>query len=79
MIIGDANVEGIVRAAPIRDIPLPHRFDKGNTYVNREWATLTLGVMNLEKGRAKLTVEALTKPGAQVMDLKNVSLRLIGP
>ncbi len=77
--IGDANVEGTVRAAPIRDIPLPHRFDKGNTYVNREWATLTLGVMNVEKGRAKLTVEALTKPGAQVMDLKNVSLRLIGP
>lgn len=75
--IGDQSLEAIVPAAPGREIPLPHRDEDGKTkYRNREWTTLKLGTLNLPKGPAKLTLEPLTMPGTQVMDLKHVSLML---
>ena len=39
------------------------------------WGVLTLGTMSLEAGETKLEVNALSKPGAGVMDLKAVVLR----
>jgi hypothetical protein len=42
-----------------------------------EWATLRLGVLPLQQGRQKLTIQALTKPGSQVMELKQVTLKLL--
>lgn len=77
--IGTASgsLEASVPAAPIKDIPLPHRDEAGKArYRNREWATLKLGTLNLKPGPARLTLEALSMPGSQVMDLKHVKLRL---
>lgn len=73
---GESNLDGTVEAAPIHDIQLPHRDEKGKArYRNREWATLKLGTLKLPQGPVKLTLEALSMPGAQVMDLKHVRLQ----
>lgn len=72
---GESSLDGTVEAAPIHDIQLPHRDEKGKArYRNREWATLKLGTLKLPQGPMKLTLEALSMPGAQVMDLKHVRL-----
>ncbi|MCW0218741.1 MAG: arylsulfatase [Prosthecobacter sp.] len=72
---GESSLDGTVEAAPIQDIQLPHRDEKGKArYRNREWATLKLGTLKLTQGPVKLTLEALSMPGAQVMDLKHVRL-----
>ncbi|MDI1312977.1 hypothetical protein [Prosthecobacter sp.] len=41
-----------------------------------EWSTLKLGTVKLPQGPARLTLEALSMPGTQVMDLKHVQLTL---
>lgn len=75
--IGSQTLEAVVPAAPAPEIPLPHRDEAGKSrYRNREWQTLKLGSLTLPKGPAKLTLEALTMPGSQVMDLKHVKLFL---
>jgi hypothetical protein len=66
-----------VPAAPVKPIPLPHRDEDGHKkYQDRDWATLRLGTFNLPKGPLQLTIEALSKPGGQVMDFKHVRLLL---
>jgi arylsulfatase A len=73
---GDASLETTIPAAPIKPIPLPHRDEAGMArYRNREWATLQLGTLKLQKGPQKLTLEVLRKPGTSVVDLKHVALR----
>ncbi|OGV63097.1 MAG: hypothetical protein A2283_14990 [Lentisphaerae bacterium RIFOXYA12_FULL_48_11] len=75
--VGDVAVEAVVPAAEAKEIPLPHRDEAGKSkYRNRDWATLKLGTLKLPKGPAKLTLEALTIPGTQVMDLKHVEMNL---
>jgi arylsulfatase A-like enzyme len=72
-----ANLEATVAAAPIKGIALPHRDEAGKArYRNRVWAILKLGTLNLKPGPARLTLEVLSMPGSQVMDLKHVMLRL---
>jgi hypothetical protein len=39
-----------------------------------EWHNLPVGKLTLPKGKTALTVEALTKPGQEVMQLKAVML-----
>jgi arylsulfatase A len=74
--LGSAAVEATVAGTPIRTIPLPHRAERASsTYVNREWATLPVGRVDVGAGRTRLTVQALRKPGQTVMDLKAVRLR----
>lgn len=46
-----------------------------NVYPEMHWARLRLGRFPLKAGRSTLTVKALSKPGAAVMNLKEVSLR----
>lgn len=73
-----AQVEATVAAAPIQDIVLPHRDEAGRArYRNREWANLKLGTLNLKHGPTRLTLEALSMPGSQVMDLKHLRLTLL--
>lgn len=73
--IGGQSLEATVPAAPGSEIKLPHRDEAGNTkYRNREWQTLKLGTVKLRKGPAKLTLESLSLPGSQVIDLKHVKL-----
>lgn len=76
--ICDAKLEGVVLGGLIKVIPLPHRVpqDKSkNVYENREWSLLKLGRVNLLKGPARLTIEALSNPGGTIMDLKGVVLK----
>ena len=75
--VGNESIEAVVPAAPAPEIPLPHRDEEGKTrYRNREWTLLKAGTLKLPKGPAKLTLEPLTMPGTQVMDLKQVKLKL---
>ena len=75
--IPNQSLEATLPAAPSPEIPLPHRDEKGKkSYRNRAWQTLQLGTLHLEPGPAKLTLEPLAMPGSQVMDFKQVRLRL---
>ena len=77
---GDALVETTLPAAPAEEIQLEHRDDDGKTrYRNRDWAHLKIGTLKLPKGPARLTVQALTLTGSQVMDFKQVKLRRLDP
>ena len=73
--VGTESFETVIPAAPAREIPLPHRDEKAE-YRSRQWTTLKAGTLQLPKGPAKLTLEPLTMPGTQVMDLKQVKLKL---
>jgi len=73
---GDAVVGGTVPACAGRELPLPHRStEKRDVFRDREWGVLALGRLRLERGPTRLTLEAADKPGASVMDLKEVVLR----
>lgn len=72
---GSKSLESKIPGAPIHEIPLPHRDEAGKTrYRNREWSVLKAGTLHLEKGPATLYIEAVSKPGSQVMDFKHVRL-----
>jgi len=73
--VGSESLETVIPAAVAQEIALPHRDEKAR-YRSREWATLKAGTLKLTKGPAKLTLEPLTMPGTQVMDLKHVKLNL---
>jgi hypothetical protein len=75
--VGNESSEAVVPAAPATEIPLPHRDEAGKArYRNREWTLLKVGTLKLPKGPAKLTLEPLTMPGTQVMELKHLKLNL---
>ena len=66
----------VVRAAAGRQIASPDRVPRTEVY-EMDWATQPAGVLTLPRGRVKLRLRALTKPGHIVMDLKAVVLRRI--
>ncbi|MEZ6133405.1 MAG: arylsulfatase [Pirellulaceae bacterium] len=73
---GDAVLETVIPAATAPEIPLPHRDEKSKTrYRNRRWSTLTLGTLKLPSGSAVLTIQPLSMPGKQIMELKHVKLQ----
>lgn len=75
---GSVSLEFALPAAEAQEIPLPHRDEAGQTrFRNRDWARLPVGTLTLPKGRATLTLEALTQPGPQVMDLKHLQLTFL--
>jgi arylsulfatase A len=71
---GDAKVEAVTRATSIRLVPSPDRVVREEVH-EMEWHELPVGRVTLEKGDALLTVDALTKPGNEVMQLKAVRLK----
>jgi arylsulfatase A len=72
--VGGQSVEGVLRRAhDPQPIPSPDRVPRGEVY-EKVWAPLTLGKVRLGKGRSRLFVKALSKPGKAVMDLKAVRL-----
>jgi arylsulfatase A len=73
VLAGDAKLEAVTRATPIRLVPSPDRVAREEVY-EMEWHDLPVGNVRLEKGAALLTVDALTKPGDEVMQLKSVRL-----
>ena len=73
---GDHAVEGEVSLAVAHE----NRVRPDRTAAVRlvkDFAPLSLGVLQLDRGRTSLTVKALTRPGRQVFDLKAVRLRRV--
>jgi hypothetical protein len=58
-------------------LPLAHRDGPSDNYVDRVWGALPVGRIKLAAGEQTLTLQALSKPGAQVMDVKYVELRRV--
>jgi arylsulfatase A-like enzyme len=76
--VGDSAFEVDVPVADVVNLPLPHRDAEGHErYLNRNWPTVAVGTAKLPAGPATLTIEALAKPGEQVVDLKHVRLELL--
>jgi len=76
---GEASLEAVVATAEAPPIPLPHRDARGRQrYVHRRWGSLAVGHVTLPAGRTAVTIEALSRPGQQVLELKGVVLRLEG-
>lgn len=73
---GAAATKPVAVTAAVADrVKLPHR-DKGkDNYVDRQWGRLELGTLALAEGAQMLTLEALDKKGAQVLELKHVELK----
>ena len=75
--VGDASLDVEIPAAEAPVIPLPHRDEAGQErFVNRQWGTLPLGRLKLPAGRNTLSIEALSCPGREVLELKGVRLGL---
>lgn len=74
---GQASTDATVQGTAIRPIALPHRHP-GQYYRSLVWSKLAAGTVRLAKGRTRLEVRALTKPGDTVMELKHVALRYLG-
>jgi arylsulfatase A-like enzyme len=73
--IGEVDREVTIPTFEPENLRLPHRDEAGHAkYVNRNWGSLPVGKFSLSKGNTKLTIEPLSKPGAAVIDLKEVVL-----
>ena len=75
---GYASTEAVVKGTPIRPIFLPHR-DPDQYYRSLVWSNLPAGMLRLDRGRTRIEVRALTKPGDTVMELKHLTFRYLGP
>ncbi|MCK4627919.1 MAG: sulfatase-like hydrolase/transferase [Sedimentisphaerales bacterium] len=72
--IGGKTLEGVIEKAHNPDhIHSPDRVARIEVF-EKVWAPLKLGTVTLQKGRTRLCVKALTKPGRTVMDLKAVHI-----
>jgi arylsulfatase A len=72
---GGQSVEATVKDTVIAPIKLPHRDESGHgKYRNQKLATLDVGRLQLPAGRTQLTIEVLSKSGAEVMEFKHVTL-----
>lgn len=71
---GGATIESATRATPIVQVPSPDRVPREEVY-EMEWHELSVGKLTLPKGRITLGIEALTKPGAEVIQLKALYLK----
>lgn len=74
IVAGDSAIEATTRATPIRIVPSPDRVPREEVH-EMEWHELPVGRVTLARGDALLSVDALTKPGAEVMQLKSVILK----
>jgi arylsulfatase A len=70
----DSSIEAMTRATPIVLVPSPDRVPREEVY-ELQWHELPVGKLALPKGKSKLIIDALTKPGAEVMQLKSVHLK----
>jgi len=76
--VGGQSITGTVDKAHDPDqLPSPDRIPRKEVY-EKVWAPLRLGIVTLPKGRTRLVVRGLTKPGSTVMDLKAVHVRRVG-
>jgi arylsulfatase A len=73
---GGSTSEVVTRATPTVLVPSPDRVPREEVY-EMQWHTLPAGKLTLSRGKTTLTLEALTKPGAEVMQLKSVLLERV--
>jgi arylsulfatase A len=71
---GAASIETNTRPTPIVQMPSPDRVPREEVY-EMEWHELSVGKLSLPEGATTLIVEALAKPGVEVMQLKSVYLK----
>ena len=71
---GESTAEAVVPGTAVREIALPHRGKASVTFRSMEWFKLPVGTLKLQQGRSRLEIEALSKPGEQVMDFKSLVL-----
>lgn len=71
---GNASTEAVTQGTPIVLVASPDRVPREEVY-EMEWHTLEAGKLSLPKGRTTLAVQAVTKPGEQVMQLKGAILK----
>jgi len=77
IIIGNSSIQGKVERAHYPDfIFSPDRVKRKEVYEKR-WAALLIGNINLTKGRTRLTVKAVHKPGKNIIDLKAVQVNRV--
>ncbi len=75
--VANQTLQITVPSCPPVEVELPHRDEQGKTkYRNREWATLRAGSVKLPQGRTRLTLQPLSMAGSQIMDFKQVKLKL---
>jgi arylsulfatase A len=75
--VGDRFIDGMVdKPHDPASFPSPDRVKRIEVY-EKEWAPLELGEIDLDKGRTRLSVKALSKPGRKVTSLKQVHLERI--
>ena len=72
--VGKASLETVTRATPIVMVPSPDHVPREEVY-EMQWHELVVGRLTVPKGETVLSVEALTRPGAEVMQLKSVFLK----
>ena len=71
------KVDGVVSKVYNPDyIPSPDRVPRKEVY-EKVWAPLTLGTIELSKGRTKLLLKAVEIPGKQAPDIKAIRLKRI--
>jgi arylsulfatase A-like enzyme len=70
---GASTTEVLTQATPMRLVPSPDRVPREEVY-EMEWHELPAGRLTLPQGAVTLSIEALTKPGVEVMQLKSLFL-----
>ncbi len=70
---GGSVTEVTTRVTPVVQVPSPDRVPREEVY-EMQWHELSAGRLQLPKGKITLSVEALTKPGAEGMQLKSLKL-----
>jgi hypothetical protein len=73
---GASSAEAVTRATPIVQVPSPDRVPRDEVY-EMEWHELSLGSIEFRRDATNLSVQALTRPGAEVMQLKAVLLERV--
>jgi arylsulfatase A-like enzyme len=73
IVSGASSTESTTRATSIVQAPSPDRVPREEVY-EMQWSELRVGTLSLQRGTNTLSVQALTKPGAEVMQLKSVIL-----
>jgi arylsulfatase A len=71
-----AQVDASLRPTASRQIASPDRVPRAEVY-EMEWASLRAGTLRLPRGKTKLTLRALAKPGEAVLDLKAITLKRV--
>ncbi len=71
---GGRSLEAVLaRAHDPAPVPSPDRVPRGEVF-EKAWGELHAGTLELEKGRTRLAVRAVARPGRAVMELKGVRL-----